>query len=253
MRMLVYLLLSQMSLRLFSFFKYSVPWQLFPPFCLPGSLYILLPHSFCNWFILVYFSLQTLYHSPLFVVLQFFWVKHFLNLFSVCLHSFSEILDHLCYYYSEYFFLGSLPISTLLSCSSGVLSCSFVWDVFFRHLILCNFLWLQFPFCRLQGCSFSCFCSLPPGEWGWSKKLAQASWWERLVLAHSCVEMGLVPLVGRTVSKGVFSRKLWAQKDFRLPSCCWVGLCSLLVGCLAWGIPALEPTGCWVGLGLGGF
>ena len=63
--------------------------------------------------------------------------------------------------------------------------------------------------------------------------------------------MGLVPLQGRTVSKGVFSRKLWAQKDFRVPSCCWVGLCSLLVGCLAWGIPALEPTGCWVGLGLG--
>ena len=64
--------------------------------------------------------------------------------------------------------------------------------------------------------------------------------------------MGLVPLRGRTVSKGVFSRKLWAQKDFRVPSCCWVGLCSLLVGCLAWGIPALEPTGCWVGLGLRG-
>ena len=35
------------------------------------------------------------------------------------------------------------------------------------------------------------------------------------------------------------------------PVCWWVGLCFCPVGCLVWGVPALEPTGCWVGPGLG--
>ena len=34
--------------------------------------------------------------------------------------------------------------------------------------------------------------------------LVQASWWEGLVLAHRWVELGLVPLVGRAISVGVF-------------------------------------------------
>ena len=34
--------------------------------------------------------------------------------------------------------LGRLLISTLLSSSSGVLSCSFVWNIFLCHLILPN-------------------------------------------------------------------------------------------------------------------
>ena len=42
-----------------------------------------------------------------------------------------------------------------------------------------------------------------------------------------------------------------AQEDFKQPVCWWLGLCFLPVGCLVWGIPAVEPTGCWVGLGLG--
>ena len=41
-----------------------------------------------------------------------------------------EFLDHL-YYHS----LGRLPISTSLSCSSGVLSCSFVWNIFLCQII----------------------------------------------------------------------------------------------------------------------
>ena len=32
--------------------------------------------------------------------------------------------------------------------------------------------------------------------------------------------------------------------------CLWVRLCSHPVGHLVWGIPALEPAGCWVGPGL---
>ena len=34
--------------------------------------------------------------------------------------------------------------------------------------------------------------------------LVQVSWWEGLVPAHWWVELGLVPLVGRAVSGGVF-------------------------------------------------
>ena len=64
-----------------------------------------------------------------------------------------------------------------------------------------------------------------------SKRLVQASWWRDLWW----VELG-VALVSR------------AQQNFNLLVCCWVGLCSLPVGCLAWGDPALEPTGYLAGL-----
>ena len=83
----------------------------------------------------------------------------------------------------------------------------------------------------------------------WSD-LAAAAWWEGLLPAHWWLEQGLLPLVGMAMSKGVFSGRLWAQEDFRQPVCWQVELCSSLVGCLTWGIPALKPTGCWVGPGL---
>ena len=48
MQMLVCLMLFQRSLRLSSFFfLYSILWQLFPPFCPPGHLSVLLPQLFC--------------------------------------------------------------------------------------------------------------------------------------------------------------------------------------------------------------
>ena len=130
-------------------------------------------------------------------------------------------------------FLGRLPISTSLSCSSEVLSFSFICEIFLCCLILSNFLWSRFPFHSLQGCSSCCFCCLPPGGWGWSKRLVQASWWEGLVPAHWWVELGLVPLMRRAVSGGVFSRQLCGQENFKPPVCWWVGLCSHLVG-LRW-------------------
>ena len=61
--------------------------------------------------------------------------------------------------------------------------------------------------------------------------LVQASWWEGLVLAHRWVELGLVPLVGRAISVGVFIGDccLWLTRQ---PVCWWVGLCpTFLVGC----------------------
>ena len=39
-------------------------------------------------------------------------------------------------------FLGRLPVSRFLSCSSGVLSCSFVWNIFLCCLILSKFMFL---------------------------------------------------------------------------------------------------------------
>ena len=62
MQMLVHLILSLRSLGclhffFFSFFcLYSVVWPWFPPFWPPSHLFIILPHLFCCWFLLVYYS-----------------------------------------------------------------------------------------------------------------------------------------------------------------------------------------------------
>lgn len=45
----------------------------------------------------------------------------------------------------------------------------------------------------------------------------QASWWKGLVPDHSCVELGLVHLVGRAMSGNVIIGQLCAQKDFKQP------------------------------------
>ena len=62
------------------FFLYSVPWQWFPPFCLPGQLFVLMPWLFCYCFLLVYFSFQLLYCSSLFVCLFFSSSRSLLNI-----------------------------------------------------------------------------------------------------------------------------------------------------------------------------
>ena len=58
------------------------------------------------------------------------------------------------------------------------------------------------PFCKLQDCSsFSGVCL-----W-WVRfiqGLVQASWWDGLVSANQRVELGVLPLVGRAVSRDVF-------------------------------------------------
>ena len=63
-------------------------------------------------------------------------------------------------------FSGRLPISTSLSCSSGVLLCQLIWNTFHCCSILSNFLWLGFLFHGLQDCNSSCLCSVPSGGWG---------------------------------------------------------------------------------------
>ena len=86
-------------------------------------------------FLLVYFSFQLLCCSSLFccslVLLDHF--KHFLYFFNPCLHSISEILDHLYYQYSE------IPISSSFIWSCKFLPCSFICDIFFCHLIFLFF------------------------------------------------------------------------------------------------------------------
>ena len=116
-------------------------------------------------------------------------IKHFFHFLNCCLHSFSDILDNRHYYNPE-FFSGRLPVSTSLSCFSGVLSCYFIWDIILCHFILSNFLWLWFSLCRLQGCSF-CFCCLPFGGWGCLRGLCKRGWW--------WVEPDLIPLVDRAM------------------------------------------------------
>ena len=55
-------------------------------------------------------------------------------------------------------FLGRLPTSTSLSCSSVVLTYSFVWNIFFCCLILSSdVLCLWSFFHRVQACTSSCF------------------------------------------------------------------------------------------------
>ena len=58
---------------------------------------------------------------------------------------------------------------------------------------------------------------------------------------------GSCPSGGQGRVKGCVYRRLWGQDDLRQPVCWWVGLCSHPVGCLDWGVLALEPAGCWWG------
>ena len=68
-------------------------------------------------------------------------------------------------------FSGRLPISPSFIWSCGFLPFSFICNIFLCHLILLNLLCLWSPFCRMQGHCSSCFCCLPPGEWGCSRGL----------------------------------------------------------------------------------
>ena len=55
------------------FFLYSALQQLFPPFCPPAHLSILLPQLFCYWFLLEYFNFSNCVIHYLFVYSLFFF------------------------------------------------------------------------------------------------------------------------------------------------------------------------------------
>ena len=73
--------------------------------------------------------------------------------------------------------------------------------------------------------------------------------WEGWVPDHWWVELGLTSGEQGYLEKYVY-RQLWSQEDFRQPVCLGLSLCLYPAGCLAWGVPALEPTGCFWGQAL---
>ena len=111
MQMLVCLMLSQRSLRLFSlffphiffFFLYIVLSQWFPPLWISIHFFLLMPQLFCYRFHLVYFSFQLSCCSSLFFKSSLF-VKYFWYLLDLCLHSFFLRFLILYCHYSEFFF-----------------------------------------------------------------------------------------------------------------------------------------------------
>ena len=64
-------------------------------------------------------------------------------------------------------------------------------------------------------------------------RLEQASWWEGLT-------------VGKT--RSCFGGQSHAQQIFKPIFCWWVGMCSLLVSCLAWSNPVLKSANSRTGL-----
>ena len=104
--------------------------------------------------------------------------------------------------------------------------------------------WLEFmdSVCRLLSCSFlgSSVCPLVS-----EAALVQASWQEGLVPAHWWVSWVLAFWwVGPCL--GVCLKAVVGLGSLRQPVWWWVRPCACPV-CLAWGVLALEPKGCWVG------
>ena len=129
MWMLVHVILFQRSLRPYSFFFHSSFFILFHGSvfhysCLSSHLFVLLPHLFCYWFLLEYISVIILFISV--CSLKVLSLLNISCIFSVCT---SILILRSCIVFSFVFtlnsFSGRLPISTSLSCSYRVLSCSF--------------------------------------------------------------------------------------------------------------------------------
>ena len=117
-------------LNLFFGFNF-VPWLWFLPFwhtthlIFSSALVILLLILSHVFFHFSYF----IFHLCLFVIYIFqVFGKHILFLPILCFHSFTRILAHLYYHYAE-LFLDILPISSSLSCSSGVSYCKALFFV----------------------------------------------------------------------------------------------------------------------------
>ena len=64
---------------------------------------------------------------------------------------------------------------------------------------------------QVEGLYSSCFYCLTPGGWGWPMGIVQVSWWEELVPAHWHVDLGLVSLVSRAMSRCVILVFSWTE------------------------------------------
>ena len=176
MWMLVNLMLSQRCLRLSSFLFIlfsSVLQQWFPPLCLPDQISILLPHLFCYWSFLVYFSFQ-----PLFIYVCVLFSSSWSLLNSSYI---SSILASIIFLNPGSSSLSVFLTLFLKACLSPLHLVVFLEFYLVLHLghnpLLFQFflvvLWLWFLFQRLQNCSFSCSCCLPLWWVMLSKRLVQ--------------------------------------------------------------------------------
>ena len=122
--------------------------------CFSSSVSMLLIPSNVFFISVIVFFISVLYFFQSFV-------KHFLPLFVPCL-SFPRLRITFAIITLNSF-SSRLPVSTSLSFSSGVLSCSFISDILSAVLFCLNFLKACFLFFRLPSCSSPCFRSLPSG------------------------------------------------------------------------------------------
>ena len=139
--MLVHFILSQKSLILS-----SLLFILFPLSCSKAVISTILSSSslLCSSssLTLLLIPSSVIFHFNYCIIitvcsLDLFFVKHFLYLLGLFFSLRSWIIFTIIILNS---FLGRLPISISLSCSSRVIACSFVWNIILCHLILSNFL-----------------------------------------------------------------------------------------------------------------
>ena len=127
MQMLVHLMLPQRSLRLSSFlfilFLYSALWQWFPSVSQVTYLFFCLSYSDVDSF--SYIIHLCLFFSSSRSLVNFSCI---FSIFASILFPRSWIIFTMIILNSFY---GRLPVSTSLSCFSGVLSCPFIWDITF--------------------------------------------------------------------------------------------------------------------------
>ena len=229
-------MLSQKSLRLSCFFIYSFPWQWLTSSCLPARLCVLLSQLLRYWFLLMCFSFQLLCNSSL---LFLFFSRSLLNI--SCMFSISA---------SILLFFWDIESSSL----------SFLWILFLVHcLSLLHLLVLGFYLVPSSATSICLTFSNSGFHFTGHRIVAFLAstvcplWWMRLSKRFAGF------LVGKSESCFLVGEAgLWPFGDQGLARrlqapCLLMGgpVLPLYWCCLTWGIPALESTGCWVGLVLG--
>ena len=137
MQIFLCLMLSQRSLRLssslFILFSIFCPAAVISTILSSGHLSILLSQLSCYGFTPVYYSSACLFFSSYRSLVN---ISCIISIFTSIL---LEILDHLHYHYSEFFFWKA-AISTSFSCFSGVLFCPFIRDITVCSFMMINFL-----------------------------------------------------------------------------------------------------------------
>lgn len=119
----------------------------------------------------------------------------------------------------------------------------YIWNIFLCYLILSNFLCLWAPFCRLQDCGSSLARCVTLGcRVGSGSYVGFLVGGARYLPAHWWLELDLVPLVGRAMSRHV--RGSWLKTTLGslsvngwgcVPTLLVVGLRYFFVQAVGWG------------------